>query len=470
MLSLIRKILLISVLLLFWGAATAQARLPEFTGLAEKAAPAVVNISTVRIVSGSEELRRFFSPFQHPETPFYDFFEQFERFFGNQIPSRRQQSLGSGFIISQDGFIVTNNHVIKNAYEITVNLQGVDSPFKAEVVGRDPETDLAVLKIEADRVLPVLEFGDSDSLKVGQWVMAIGNPFGLAHTVTAGIVSAKGRIIGSGPFDDFIQTDASINPGNSGGPLLDMNGKVIGINTAIVAAGQGIGFAIPSNMAKGIISQLQESKVVQRGWLGVTIQELDENTARALGLKEAKGALIAEAIPGQPAAKAGIRSGDVVVSINGQPIPDSSTLLRVVAQQTPGDKIEVEVIRQGRTRSFTVTLDARDPERLAQREAAPPMPNGDTFLGMALRPLDEREARAMGVPHPQGLLVTSVQADSKAARSDVRPGDVILEANQQPVNSIAEFQKILQGDAAKKGVILLLIRRQAQSIFRTIPL
>lgn len=469
MLSLTKKIVPFFVLLLLWSSTSVQARLPEFTDLAEKAAPAVVNISTVRIVSGGEELRRFFSPFQRRGTPFDDFFEQFERFFGDQAPSRRQQSLGSGFIISQDGFIVTNNHVIKDADEISVNLQGVSSSFKAEVVGRDPETDLAVLKIEADRVLPVLEFGDSDSLKVGQWVLAIGNPFGLAHTVTAGIVSAKGRIIGSGPYDDFIQTDASINPGNSGGPLLDMDGKVIGINTAIVASGQGIGFAIPSNMAKRIIDQLQKNKVVQRGWLGVTIQELDENTAKALGLKEAKGALIAEAIPGEPAAQAGIRSGDVVVSINGQPIPDSNTLLRVVAQQTPGDKVKVEVIRQGRTRSFTVTLGARDPERLAQR-GAPSTPNGDTSLGMALRPLDEREARAMGMPRPQGLLVTSVQADSEAARSDVRPGDVILEANQQPVNSMAEFQKVLREDAAEKGVIMLLIRRQAQTIFRTIPL
>jgi serine protease Do len=467
-LFLTRRIFPIFVLLLFWSAIPAQARLPEFTDLAKKAAPAVVNISTVRIVSPSEELRRFFSPFQHPGAPFEDFFEQFERFFGNQAPYRRQ-SLGSGFIISQDGLIVTNNHVIRDADEISVNLQGVSTPFRAEVVGRDPETDLALLKIEADRVLPVLEFGDSAGLKVGQWVMAIGNPFGLAHTVTAGIVSAKGRIIGAGPFDDFIQTDASINPGNSGGPLLDMNGKVVGINTAIVAAGQGIGFAIPSNMAKKIIGQLQESKVVQRGWLGVTIQDLDENTARALGLKEVKGALVAEALPNEPAAKAGLRAGDVVVSINGQPIPDSHTLLRVVAKQTPGDKVNVEVIRQGQTRSFTVTLGARDPARLAQRDV-PAIPNGDTALGMSLRPLDEREARAKGLPRPQGLLVTSVQAASAAARGGVRPGDVILEANQQPVNSMAEFQAILRGDAAKKGVVLLLVRRQAQNIFRTIPL
>lgn len=463
----VKRLLLACALLVFFSGTT-QARLPEFTDLAEKAAPAVVNISTVRIVSGDEDLRRFFSPFHRRGTPFDDFFEQFERFFGDQAPSRRQQSLGSGFIISQDGFIVTNNHVIKDADEITVNLLGGNTPFKAEVVGRDPETDLALLKIEADRALPVLEFGDSDNAKVGQWLVAIGNPFGLAHTVTAGIVSAKGRIIGSGPYDDFIQTDASINPGNSGGPLLDMNGRVIGINTAIVASGQGIGFAIPSNMAERIISQLQTNKMVQRGWLGVTIQELDENTAKALGLKEAKGALIAEALPNEPAAKAGIRAGDVVVTINGQEIADAGTLLRVVAQQTPGEKVQVEVLRQGKVRKFTVTLGARDPQRLAQRGG--PGDDQETALGVSLRPLDEREAKAMGLDQAKGLLVTAVQADSDAARSDVRAGDVVLEANQQPVNSIEEFQRVLREDAAQKGVVMLLIRRQAQNIFRTIPL
>jgi serine protease Do len=464
-----KKILLPMALMLFMGVGLAQARLPEFTDLAEKAAPAVVNISTVRIVSGGEDLRRFFSPFQRRGTPFDDFFEQFERFFGDQAPSRRQQSLGSGFIISRDGFIVTNNHVIKDADEISVNLLGVNTSFKAEVVGRDPETDLALLKIEADRVLPVLEFGDSDNSKVGQWVVAIGNPFGLAHTVTAGIVSAKGRIIGSGPYDDFIQTDASINPGNSGGPLLNMDGEVVGINTAIVASGQGIGFAIPSNMANSIIDQLQQNKMVQRGWLGVTIQELDENAAKALGLEETTGALIADAMPEEPAAKAGIRSGDVVVSINGQPIADANALLRVVAQQAPGDKVQVEVIRQGKKQSFTVTLGARDPKRLAQ-QGRPGTPEEETALGISLRPMNEQEARAMGMDTVRGLLVTSVDADSEAARSDVRAGDVVLEANQQPVNSIADFQKVLREDAREKGVIMLLIRRQAQSIFRTIPL
>ncbi|TVQ97478.1 MAG: DegQ family serine endoprotease [Desulfovibrionales bacterium] len=466
-----RNLVFIAIALLFFWGSIAHAALPEFTDLAENAAPAVVNISTVRVVAGDEQLRRFFSPFQRRGGPFDDFFEQFERFFGEQAPTRRTQSLGSGFIISSDGFIVTNNHVIRDATEITVNLLDNDNSYTAEVVGRDPETDLALLKIEADRPLPVLEFGDSGQARVGQWVVAIGNPFGLAHTVTAGIVSAKGRIIGSGPYDDFIQTDASINPGNSGGPLLDMQGRVIGINTAIVAAGQGIGFAIPSDMARGIIAQLQENKMVQRGWLGVTIQDLDENTARALGLTTTHGALIAEVIQGEPAEQAGLRSGDVVVAINGESVSDSGSLLRVVAQQTPGESVQVEVMRRGERQSFTVTLGTRDPERLAQRGTPSPRTDDqDTSLGISLRPIDEREARAMGMTRPQGLLVTAVEAESEAARADVRAGDVVVEANQQPVNSIDDFQRVLREDAEDKGVIMLLIRRQAQTIFRTIPL
>ncbi|PTN37019.1 DegQ family serine endoprotease [Desulfonatronum sp. SC1] len=470
MFSLPKKVLSTFALLLLWTVAPAHSRLPEFTDLAEKSAPAVVNISSVRVVSGENPMRQFFSPFQRRGGPFDDFFEQFERFFGDQAPARRSQSLGSGFIISSDGYIVTNNHVIRDATEITVNLLDSADSYKAEVVGRDAETDLALLKIEADRPLPVLEFGDSDQAKVGQWVVAIGNPFGLAHTVTAGIVSAKGRIIGSGPYDDFIQTDASINPGNSGGPLLDMRGRVIGINTAIVASGQGIGFAIPSNMARGIIAQLQENKMVQRGWLGVTIQDLDDNSARALGLTSTRGALIAEVIPDEPAAKAGLRSGDVVVSINGQTVVDSSSLLRVVAQQTPGESVKVEVMRQGKKQSFAVTLGTRDPERLAQRGVPSPSEDQETSLGISLRPIDEREARAMGMTRPQGLLVTAVEVESEAARADVRAGDIVMEANQQPVNSIDDFQRILREDAAEKGVVMLLIRRQAQTIFRTIPL
>jgi serine protease Do len=250
-----------------------------------------------------------------------------------------------------------------------------------------------------------------------------------------------------------------------------MQGEVVGINTAIVASGQGIGFAIPSNMAKNIITQLQVNKMVQRGWMGVTIQDMDENTAKALGLSEVQGALIAEAIPGEPAAKAGLLSGDVITSVNGQSVEDAASLLRVVAQQTPGKDVRVEVLRNGKRKSFTVNLGTRDAERLAQQRGEPGKPGDseETALGLSLRPVDEREARAMGMSQVRGLLVTDVQGDSEAARGDVRPGDVILEANQEPVNSVAEFQGVLSGDAAQKGVIMLLIKRQAQSIFRTIP-
>ncbi|GAB6059183.1 DegQ family serine endoprotease [Desulfonatronum parangueonense] len=458
-----------AALFFFLFTLSAQARLPEFTDLAEMAAPAVVNISTVRVVTGGEDLRRFFSPFQRRGTPFDDFFEQFERFFGDQAPTRRTQSLGSGFIISPDGFIVTNNHVIRDATEITVNLLDNDRSYTAEVVGRDAETDLALLKIETERELPTLQFGDSDQARVGQWVVAIGNPFGLSHTVTAGIISAKGRIIGTGPYDDFIQTDASINPGNSGGPLLDMEGRVIGINTAIVATGQGIGFAIPSNIGNEIISHLQDHKTVQRGWLGVTIQDLDENTAKALGLPTTNGALVAEAIPGEPADRAGLRSGDVIVSVNGQDVVDSSSLLRVVAQQEPGKEVRVVAIRGGKEQNFNVTLGTRDTERLAQRDRpAPQTEDQATALGITLRPISEREAQAMGMSRPQGLLVSEVEANSQAARSDVRAGDIIIEANQKPVNSVDAFESILE-EATERGVIMLLIRRHTQTIFRTIP-
>ncbi len=456
------------------ASAASVAGLPVFTDLAEKSGPAVVNISTVKLVKGNQQLQDFFKFHRNPggqRTPFDDFFDQFEKYFKQRPDAapRKQRSLGSGFVISQDGYIVTNNHVIADADEVEVNLQGAEKPLPATIVGRDQETDLALLKIEAGRDLPVVKFGDSDKMKVGEWVMAIGNPFGLDHSVTVGIVSAKGRIIGSGPFDDFIQTDASINPGNSGGPLLNMDGEVIGINSAIIASGQGIGFAVPSNLARKVISQLKENKKVSRGWLGVTIQDVDENTAKALDLKEAKGALVASVIEGQPAAKAGIKSGDVITQVNGDKVDDSSTLLRRIAGLAPGDKAKLTLWRAGKSVTVTVTLGERDLKQMTQaqpqeKEAA------ESSLGLSLRPMQESEAEALGLDKPQGLLVTAVADGSPAQAGDVRPGDVILQVNQQPVSTVARFKEVLEGDAAKKGVLLLLIQRQGQSVFRTITL
>jgi len=458
------------------AAAASVSGLPVFTDLAEKSGPAVVNISTVKLVKGNQQLQEFFKFHRAPNgqrTPFDDFFDQFEKYFKQRPDAapRKQRSLGSGFIISPDGYIVTNNHVIADADEVEVNLQGADKPLPATIVGRDQETDLALLKIDAGHELPVVHFGDSGKLKVGEWVMAIGNPFGLDHTVTVGIVSAKGRIIGSGPFDDFIQTDASINPGNSGGPLLNMDGEVVGINSAIIASGQGIGFAVPSNLARKVIAQLKENKKVSRGWLGVTIQDVDENTAKALDLKEPVGALVASVIAGQPADKAGVKSGDVILEVNGESVDDSSTLLRRIAGLAPGDKAKLTLWRTGKRTTVSVTLGERDLKQMAQ---AQPQGQGqetaEESLGLSLRPLQDNEAEALGMEKPAGLLVTAVSDGSPAQEGDVRPGDVIVKVNQQAVNTVTKFKEILDGDAKKKGVLLLLIQRQGQSVFRTVTL
>lgn len=432
----------------------------------------MVNISTVKVIEGGETMQKFLHPFQKKGSPFEDFFDQFERFFGERMPQqkREQRSLGSGFIISQDGFIVTNNHVIKGADEIQVNLQKGEKSHKAEVIGRDDETDLALLKIEVDRELPVLEFGNSDSLKIGQWVMAIGNPFGLEHTVTAGIVSAKGRVIGAGPYDDFIQTDASINPGNSGGPLLNMQGKVVGINTAIVASGQGIGFAVPGTMAKEVIAQLKEYQMVKRGWLGVSIQDMDKNTAQALGLKEPEGALIASVEPGDPADKAGLKAGDVITAVNGEKIEDARDLTRVIGRAKPGEQVSISLWRNEKQSQLKIKLGARDLQQTASRTEDKGSDSAGAALGLELRSLRAEEAKSLGLDEPKGLLITGVQSDSLAAENGLRAGDVILEANGQKMNTPDEFQDIMQGSAKEKGLLLLLLNRKGHNLFRTIPL
>ena len=319
--------------------------LPSFVELAKKCGPAVVNINTVKMVEVGNPMEDFFNFHGNGRggiNPFEEFFKQFnENGRGNNNhpkQKRKTGSLGSGFIISEDGYVVTNNHVVASADEITIKLQNDGKDYPAKIIGRDKETDLALLKIETGKKLPYLEFANSNKAEVGAWVLAIGNPFGLGHTVTKGIISAKGRIIGAGPFDNFIQTDASINPGNSGGPLIDLDGRVIGINTAIIASGQGIGFAIPSNMAKSVIDQLKTDHKVSRGWLGVTIQDADAKTAKALGLKEKTGALVNSVNPKDPAAKGGMKVGDVILKVNGEKIDNTNDLLRTIAALPPGKK------------------------------------------------------------------------------------------------------------------------------------
>jgi serine protease Do len=467
----------LSALMLLLAAAVQARELPRLADLAEKAGKSVVNIKTSKSVE-RPRMQRPFPGFPGPRGrspegghPFEDFFEQFEKFFGQpHMGPRTQRSLGSGFIITEDGFVVTNNHVVAEADEIEVRLQGVDKDFKAEIIGRDPETDLALLKIETDRKLPVLEFADSDKARVGEWVMAIGNPFGLEHTVTTGIISAKGRVIGAGPYDDFIQTDASINPGNSGGPLLNMDGQVIGINTAIVASGQGIGFAVPSSIAKGVIEQLQEHKTVKRGWLGVSIQNLDENSAKALGLKSQNGALVANVTPGDPADKAGVETGDVIVKVDDQAIGNASDLTKLIAGYDPGAKVKVTVWRKGKERVLTVTLGKRDLDKVAEMSDIPPGGKAETaVLGLKVRSVMENEAKALGLDKPEGLLVVEVEPGTAADDGGIQAGDVIVEANQTPVDTPAALEKLVRSEGKEKGVVMLLLKRKGKNFFNTLP-
>ena len=453
------RVFALTVLCVAAFAAQAMASsLPQFADLAEKCGPAVVNVFT-ESKPKPQRAPKFMTP---RGTPFDEFFDQFDQFFNQQPQQRRSKSLGSGFLISPDGYILTNNHVVEKADTVNVKLQSGEKTFKAKVIGQDAETDLALIKIDAGGSLPYLKLGDSAKMRVGDWVVAIGNPFGLAHTVTAGIISAKGRIIGAGPYDDFIQTDASINPGNSGGPLINLDGEVIGINTAIVAAGQGIGFAVPSNLAKGVVAQLKDKGKVRRGMLGVTIQSLDENTAKALGLASTKGALVSQVTPGGPAEKAGVQTGDVIVELNGQPVNDSHDLTTRVGATPPGESVKLEVLRKGKTVSLKVTLVERDLKQLAAAEDGSGEVSPDNALGMTLGSSDPRSGQPM-------VVVTAVEQGSAAAEAGIRRGDAILQINQRPVASPAEAAKVIAEEGPAKGAVILLVKRQGQALFRTIP-
>jgi serine protease Do len=423
----------------------------NFTQLAEKAKPGVVNIRTEKTVNGGGPVfRHFFGRNPHgQQDPFQDFF--------GLGPQRefKQRSLGSGFLLDKDGYIVTNNHVVEDADQIKVRLSN-EAEYDAKVIGRDPKTDLALIKIDAPAEdLKPLELGDSDTLPVGSWVVAIGSPFGLEQTVTAGIVSAKGRIIGSGPYDDFIQTDASINPGNSGGPLLNLKGEVVGINTAIVASGQGIGFAIPINMADGIIGQLKDSGEVSRGWLGVGIQDLTPELAEYYAIKVKEGVLVTQTYEGDPADKAGIKEGDVIVAVDGKRIASSRELSRTVAEAGVGNKMSLTVLRDGREKEIDVKLAKRP-------DTEPTMARGEARsddLGLKVREIDPEIAERLGLDEDtKGVVVTGVNPDSKAAEADIRQGDVVIEINRKPVTSLDDYRnqlrKIDEGDTVQ-----MLLRR-----------
>ncbi len=425
----------------------------SFDELAEKASPSVVNIRTVKIIKGGGRVFRHFTrPFGEND-PFHDFFD---RFFGNEQPQEefKQRSLGSGFIIDKEGYIVTNNHVIEDADEIQVKLKS-GREYDGEIVGRDPNTDMALIKINPENSLPVLAFGDSDALKVGQWVMAIGNPFGLEHTVTAGIVSAKGRVIGSGPYDDFIQTDASINPGNSGGPLLNLEGDVVGINTAIISSGQGIGFAVPVNLAKNVIEQLKSHGEVTRGWLGVAIQDLSGELAEYYNVDVKKGVLVTEVFKGDPADRAGIRAKDIIVEVNGEKIETSRDLTRIIAETRVGSTADVTVLRDGGTKRFDVEIAKREDDRLLSKG---PRSEREDALGIRVSEMTPEMAEKFGVPDAEGVVVTGVESGSKGMEAGVLKGDVIKEINHAPIKSVEDYAAAI--DKADAGdQINMFIRR-----------
>lgn len=449
------------------------ADLPDFSELAAKSGPAVVNIGTERKSSGGGPEDFFGEMFRNMPPGFEKFFDQFGGKRGGKRPQMKQKSLGSGFLVSADGYIVTNNHVVSGADVIRVTLDqsnGKSEALTATLIGADEETDLALLKVDAKKSLPFLTFGNSDQLKVGEWLLAIGNPFGLDHTVTAGILSAKNRNIHAGPFDNFLQTDASINPGNSGGPLLNMAGQVVGINTAIIASGQGIGFAIPSNMAAKIIDQIKSGKKISRGWIGVSIQDVEENTAKALGMNEAKGALVGNVMENEPAAKGGVKDGDIILAVDGKNIEDASALLRAIADKAPGSKAVLTVWRDGKNVDLTVTLGERQSSQTDGRPGKGQKQQNEGQLGISVRPLKEEERRELQLNKNEGLLIVDVNPDKPGAEADLRPGDVILKANLKPVNSVQALSKIVKEEGMQRGAIMLQIERRGDVYFRTVPL
>ena len=433
----------------------------SFSQLAKKASPSVVNISTVKVIKGG---RRGPVPFGGPLGPHDPFKDFFERFFGDQIPRDfRQQSLGSGFVIDKDGFILTNNHVVENTEEIKVKLAD-KREYDAKIVGRDTKTDLALIRIESDHPLVPLALGDSDKLYVGDWVIAIGNPFGLEATVTAGIVSAKYRDIGAGSYDNFIQTDASINPGNSGGPLLNTAGEVVGINTAILSrsgGSVGIGFAIPINMAKDLLPQLKKGKVV-RGWLGVMIQKITPDLKEKLGLKDEKGALVADVTAGGPAEEAGIKRGDVIVSFDGEDIKEMHDLPYIVASTPVGKKVTVEIIRKGKKKSLQVKTG-----ELKEEDESPVVSEASPNLGLMVKEVTPELARNFGLSETMGLVVVQVESNSPAGEAGMRPGDIILEVDQISMKDLAQFNRKIEKYKAG-DTILFLLNRSGTTLYLTI--
>lgn len=456
-----RMIWLAALTLLFILAQSvlAQAKPESLAPLAEKVSPAVVNITTTTMVERGTA----------PEgivprgSPFEDFFREFQDRHAPDSRPRRSTALGSGFVISEDGFVVTNNHVIDQADEITVEFfSGKELP--AKVIGTDPNTDIALLKVETDKPLPFVSFSDSDTARVGDWVLAMGNPLGQGFSASVGIVSARNRAL-SGTYDDYIQTDAAINRGNSGGPLFNMDGGVVGVNTAILSPSGGsigIGFSMASNVVSRVVDQLKEFGETRRGWLGVRIQDVTDDVAEAMGLKNVAGALITD-VPEGPAAEAGLKAGDVITSFDGADVTDTRALVRQVGNTTVGKSVHVTVWRDGKTETFKVTLGRRE-----EGEAAVPAamdgeaaPEEGEVLGMSLTGLTDDMRAELGVgENIEGLVVLSVDESTQAFEKGLRAGDVITEAGQQKITSLADLKTRIE-DATEAGrkSLLLLVRR-----------
>ena len=470
--ALMALVLTMAVFLVSSAAAFARGMPESFADLAEGASPAVVNITTATLIARDTE--------PHPMVPEGSPFEELFRDFFDQEPgqdddapqTRRSNALGSGFVISEDGYIVTNNHVIEGADEIVVEFFDGLGMLDAVVVGTDHNTDIALLKVEADQPLPFVSFGDSDVMRVGDWVMAVGNPLGQGFSVSAGIVSARGREL-SGTYDDFIQTDAAINRGNSGGPLFNMDGDVIGVNTAILSPSGGsigIGFSMASNVVTKVVDQLKQFGETRRGWLGVRIQDVTPDVAEALGLETTAGALVTD-VPDGPAMEAGIESGDLIVNFNGEDVDDTRELVRIVGDAPVGETVRVVVLRDGESQTLKVTLGRRESALADDAEDAPeetpPAPVERSMMGLELNELTDELRSELGLePDASGIVITKVDEASGAWEKGLRPGDVIEEAGQARVTSIADFENRLEAtrDGGRQSV-LLLVRRDGDPRF-----
>ena len=453
-----------------------EMKLPSFAPVIEKLGKAVVNIA----IEGKEKAAPAF-PKRPPglvdpngekgQTPF-DFFFQMPPESG--VP-RTFSSLGSGFVIHPDGYIVTNQHVIDRATKILISFRDDKKSYEAKVIGSDPKTDIALLKVDRPEKLDSVVLGNSDQISPGDWVIAIGNPFRLGHTATIGIVSAKSRKVPGGkPYDSFIQTDASINPGNSGGPLFNARGEVIGVNTAIFSPGRmgatgfniGIGFATPINLVKSVLLPLKSKGKVTRGWLGVLIQQVSQDVADALQLNDARGALVADVMPGSPAAKAGFQRGDVILSFNGAKVQENDDLPLMVAETEVGKTVDVEVIRGGRTETLKALIEELNDEEV---ETASGEESEETQLGLTVQELTPDIAKSLSIEETKGIVVSEVTPDSPANNAGLKRGDVILEVGSKPVNSMKEFRAETK-DLKKSKPLLLLVRRADTTLFLTLKI